>query len=231
MKAFVSAMLVATLLLPLLVFLSSRADVHADEGQMLSRAFAAEANRNAGETALLAMKEAMRRTAAERMPRDARSVKETEVEIGKRLADFEAFAENEFATGGKEVDVWCGPFSAAGADALARAMADGRKTRKCDGCWDAGKEISLVGKNGMQEINACAFAIIVQPAVGGGKVGVGNAALSLLYDETGGALVPADEDVAGAIATGEIYVGVSVYDARTGAASVRYIAPGEMEEY
>ena len=50
MQALVSILLVAALLLPLLAFTSSQAELKADEGEMLARAFAAEASRNAGET-------------------------------------------------------------------------------------------------------------------------------------------------------------------------------------
>ena len=65
MKAFVSALLVAALLLPILVFISLRANTEVDGQLLLSRAFAAEAMRNSGETTLLAMKETMRKTASE----------------------------------------------------------------------------------------------------------------------------------------------------------------------
>jgi len=232
MRAFVSALLVAALLLPLLAFISSQAELKADEGAMLSRAFAAEASRNAGETSLLAVKGIIRGVASEKMPRDARSVKETEIEAARRLALFEEFAEKEFGAEHKRVDMWCGRISASEASGLAREMARQGKVLKCAQCWDAGKKVVLAGRGKTEEVNACAFAILVEPAlVGIGRAGTGNSALSLLYDEGGGALVPADAGVAEAIVAGGWAVGVSIYDEGTGAASVRYIAPGEMERY
>ncbi|MDO8340133.1 MAG: hypothetical protein Q7T16_05765 [Candidatus Burarchaeum sp.] len=232
MRAFVSALLVAALLLPLLAFISSQAELKADEGAMLSRAFAAGASRNAGETGLLAVKEIIRQTTTERMPRDARSVKESEVEAARRLALFEEFSEAEFGAERWQVDMWCGRISSSEARELAREMTHQGKALKCVQCWDAGKKVVLVGRGKTVEVNACAFAILVEPAlVGSGRAGVGNSALSLLYDEDGGALVPADAEVAEAIAAGGWAIGVSVYDKNTGAASVRYVAPGEMEKY
>ena len=232
MQALVSILLVAALLLPLLAFTSSQAELKADEGAMLSRAFAAEASRNAGETSLLAVKGIIRETAAERMPRDARSVKEAGIEAARRLALFEAFAEEEFGADGKKVDLWCGAVSASEARELAREMAHEGEALKCKQCWARGKKVLLAGRAGVVEVNACAFAILIEAAlVGSGRAGVGNAALSLLHDETGGALVPADTAVAEAIAEGGWAMGVSVYAEKTGAASVRYVAQGEMEVY
>lgn len=232
MRAFVSALLVAALLLPLLAFTSSQAELKAGEGEMLSRAFAAEANRNAGETCLLAVKEIIRGTAAERMPRDARSVKETEVEAARRLALFEEFAEKEFGADGKKVDLWCGTISASEAHELAHEMARQSKALKCAHCWDAERKIVLAGRGKTELVDACAFAILVEPvSVGSGRAGIGNSALSLLYDEAGGALVPADEAIAERVVASGWAIGVSVYDEKTGAASVRYLSEGEMERY
>lgn len=232
MRAFVSALLVAALLLPLLVFVSSQAGMRSAEGLLLSKAFAAQANRNAAETSILGVKEIIRQTAAERTPRDARSVKETELEAARRLALFEEFAEKEFGARGKQVDIWCGEFSDVGRKELALAMAREKKAMKCARCWDASSRIVLAGKKKVEVVDACAFAILVEPVlVMGGRAGIGNSALSLLLDESGSVLVPLDAALAEAIVGGEFVIGVSVYDAKTGAASVEYAAQGEMEGY
>jgi len=231
MKAFVSAMLVAALLLPMLLFISLRSESLAQEELLLSRAFAAEASRNMGETALLAVKETMRSTASEKMPHDVRSIRETQVEIARRLAEFEEFAERSFEEQGIEVDLWCGSLGEAEGFELVQKMAGEGNAAKCENCWDMSRKIVLVGKGSVEEVGACAFAVLVVPEVTGGSVGIGNAGLSLMYGEKGEALVPLDEGVLKAMAEGEIAIGVSIYDRKTGAASVRYLVQGDFVEY
>ena len=227
MRAFVSALLVAALLVPIIVFLSLRASADSEEALMLSKAIAAERTGRQAETSLGAIREIMRAVASERVPRDARSVRETEIEIASRLADFEEFIEEALSEKKIEADLWCGEFSEAEREELLELMVEEKGGRKCRNCFDPSQKITLVGKGRVEEVNACALAILVEPSATGGRVRIGNSVLSILYDETGTALVPVDGQWMEMAVAGNLAMGVSIYDRKSGAATVRYIMQGE----
>jgi len=236
-KAFASIMLAAALLFPLVLFLSVQAKAGAEAEASLTLARAAEANHYEGEDTLNAAFGVMKQVATERKPRDARSVRETLEEIGGRLAGLEAFAEKQGAEDGIEVDFWCGKFSEDEKAGLVRKMAAERKALKCPACFDAMRPIVMGGVSAdgspkVKVVMACAFFTSIVPALGGGgQVGVGNSLLVHSYDEEGTFFTAPEFDAAGIFPTSQVAIGVSVYDGRTGAASVSYISEGKARDY
>jgi len=233
MRAFASILLVAALLFPTVLFLSMQSRASLESEGFLEVARAAEKNYYAGEDILNAALASMRNVARERMPRDARSVRETQESIGERLAELEKFAEAEYGAKGVAVDLWCGFFSVKERAELSQKMAGEGRVLKCERCFDASRTVVLVGRDGrMKPVAVCAFFSAVEPSLtGGGRAGVGNSFLNMLVDEEGDVIVPFGIDVWDVAAGGEPALGVSVYDSRTGAASVSYIMGGEAVEY
>ncbi len=237
MRAFASVMLAAALLFPLVLFLSVQAKAGAGAEASLALARAAEANYYGGEDTLNAAFGVMKQVATERKPRDARSVRETLEEIGLRLAVLEALVEKQGAEEGVEVDFWCGKFSEDEKAGLVRRMAVERKALKCPACFDAARPVAMggvpaEGSPRAKVVMACAFFTSIVPALGGGgQVGAGNSLLVHSYDEEGTFFTAPEFDAAGIFPTSHVAIGVSVYDARTGAASVSYISEGKARDY
>jgi hypothetical protein len=237
-KAFASIMLAAALLFPLVLFLSVQARAGAESEAMLAGARAAEANYYAGEGALNAASSVMKAVATEKKPSDARSIRETLEESGARLAGLEELVEKQGAAEGVEADFWCGKFSEEEKAGLVRKMAAGKKALKCDACFDASEKILLVGANAAEGepraklVPACAFFTAVTPSPsGGGSIGAGNSLLVHIIDEDGTALVAPRLADAGIMPWSPAAIGISIYDKRTGAASVSYIPSGKAGDY
>ena len=237
MKAFASVMLAAALLFPLVLLTSVTEKAGAQVEEVLAGGRAAEANYYAGEAAMNAAFSSMRGAAGERRPMDARSVRETLVEIGERLAGLEAFLESGGEGGGVDVDFWCGAFSGSERRGLVEKMAIERRALKCDSCFDASARVVFAGadvaerKPVMKSVSACALFAALEPGLFGGRVGAGNSLLVHSVDDEGNVLASPELVAAGITPVSPAAIGVSIYDGRTGAASISYIAAGEMREY
>ncbi len=231
MRAFASALLMAVLLTVLLLLLSFKVNSGVEFGKEISRAGAAEIMGGYGEMGVIELKNSMKEVASQNRPMNARSIKETQVKIGKRLEEFEVFVEREMEEKGLDVDMWCGVFSPADSEELVRRMSVSEKAEKCAGCWDFSSKTVLVGRDTVEEINTCAFLVQIEPELFGGKVGVGNSLLSLIYDDRGELLVPLDMRLKEIVMGKNLVFGMSIYDEKTGAASIHYLPQGEFVEY
>lgn len=242
MRAFATVLLAAALLVPLALFASSQADAAAMAGAEIARFRAAEANYYAGEEALNGMFAVMREAAREKMNgglergnAPSSGVRESIVEIGLRMQELEKMAEDR--KDGVVVDFWCGRASEEEVGALAKQMAREKRALKCGNCFDASESVALAGEEGLESVPACAFFASValdEFVPGSGKAGVGNSALLLMLDRNGRPRVPLDAraaEIAAGVGEGRAAYGVSVYDGRTGAASVSVAWEGEMRGY
>ncbi|MFA6036285.1 MAG: hypothetical protein WC759_04995 [Candidatus Micrarchaeia archaeon] len=237
-RAFASVMLAAALLFPLVLFLAVQARADAGSEEMLADARAAEANYYAGEGTLNAAFNVMAGVATEKKPGDARSIRETLEESGAQLAELGAFIGEMQAGKGVDSTFWCGKFSEEEKAGLARRMAAEKRALKCDSCFDASARIMLAGANVAEKkpeakfVPACAFFVAVVPELAGsGKIGAGNSLLVHMAEEDGTALVAPELAAAGITPWSPAAIGISIYDERTGAASVSYISAGEMRDY